>query len=59
MRQPMTKLSVPPDVQKEAVAVEPTVHRPSEKPGVLVVDDEHMVRIMVQMGLERDGFDVW
>jgi DNA-binding response OmpR family regulator len=24
-----------------------------------VVDDEHLVRIMVQLGLERDGFDVW
>ncbi len=30
-----------------------------EKPGVLVVDDEHMVRAMLQMGLERDGFNVW
>jgi CheY-like chemotaxis protein len=30
-----------------------------EKPGVLVVDDEHLVRIMVQMGLERRGFEVW
>ena len=26
---------------------------------MLVVDDEHMVRIMVQLGLERNGFDVW
>jgi CheY-like chemotaxis protein len=26
---------------------------------VLVVDDEHLVRIMVQLGLERNGFDVW
>jgi CheY-like chemotaxis protein len=30
-----------------------------EKPGVLVVDDEHFLRIMVQLSLERDGFDVW
>jgi two-component system, OmpR family, response regulator len=30
-----------------------------EKPGVLVVDDEHLVRVMVQLGLERNGFDVW
>jgi DNA-binding response OmpR family regulator len=29
------------------------------KPGVLVVDDEHLVRIMVQLGLERNGFKVW
>ena len=27
--------------------------------GVLVVDDEHSVGIMVQLGLERDGFNVW
>jgi CheY-like chemotaxis protein len=31
----------------------------SEQPGVLVVDDEHMVRIMLQLGLERSGFGVW
>jgi CheY-like chemotaxis protein len=30
-----------------------------EQPGVLVVDDEHLVRIMVQLALERNGFDVW
>ena len=59
MRQPQSKLSDPPDEQSQAVADEPTVREPSEKPGVLVVDDEHMVRIMVQLGLERNGFDVW
>jgi CheY-like chemotaxis protein len=26
---------------------------------VLVVDDDHLVRILVQLGLERDGVDVW
>jgi len=26
---------------------------------VLVVDEDHLVRIMVQLGLERSGFDVW
>jgi CheY-like chemotaxis protein len=31
----------------------------SEKPGVLVVDDDHLVRCMVQLGLERSGFYVW
>jgi len=31
----------------------------SEKPGILVVDDDHFVRAMVQMGLEQDGFEVW
>lgn len=28
------------------------------KPGVLVVDDEHLIRVMVQLGLERSGFEV-
>ena len=37
----------------------PTDHVPGAKPGVLVVDDEHLVRIMVQLGLERSGFEVW
>lgn len=35
------------------------VRQPSSKPGVLVVDDDHLVRIMLQLGLERNGFDVW
>jgi CheY-like chemotaxis protein len=30
-----------------------------DKPGVLVVDDDHFVLHMVQLGLERSGFDVW
>jgi CheY-like chemotaxis protein len=38
---------------------EPTVQRLRERIGVLVVDDEHLVRIMVQLGLQRNGFDVW
>ena len=38
---------------------EATLRQPSDKPGVLVVDDEDLVRIMVQMGLEQNGFDVW
>ena len=33
--------------------------KPDDRPGVLVVDDEHLVRIMVRMGLERNGFAVW
>ena len=59
MRQPQSTPGDPPDEKSPAVADEPTVLEPSEKPGVLVVDDEHMVRIMVQLGLERNGFDVW
>ena len=43
----------------QAAAGERTVRPPREKPGVLVVDDEHLVRVMVQLGLERDGFEVW
>jgi CheY-like chemotaxis protein len=59
MRQPPSKLRDPPDERSQAAAAEPTVRQPCAKPGVLVVDDEHMVRIMVQLGLERNGFDVW
>jgi CheY-like chemotaxis protein len=34
--------------------------RPSHgKLGVLVVDNDHLVRVMVQLGLERNGFEVW
>ena len=38
---------------------QPSARQPREKPGVLVADDDHLVRVMVQLGLERDGFDVW
>ena len=38
---------------------EPTVRLYREPPGVLVVDDDHLVRVLAQMGLERDGFEVW
>jgi len=44
---------------KQSQAAEPTVPQFRDKPGVLVVDDEHLVRIMVQLGLERNGFEVW
>ena len=59
MRQPQFNLTDPPEETSHAAEVEPAVRQPREKPGVLVVDDEHMVRIMVQLGLERNGFDVW
>ncbi len=59
MRQPQGKLSDPPDEKSQAAAAEPTVRQPCEKPAVLVVDEDHLVRIMVQLGLERNGFDVW
>jgi CheY-like chemotaxis protein len=38
---------------------EAPVQQECVKPGVLVVDDEHMIRIMVQLGLEQGGFEVW
>jgi CheY-like chemotaxis protein len=38
---------------------EPTVRKVRDKPGVLVVDDDHLVRSLVQLGLERNGFEVW
>lgn len=59
MRQPPSKLSDPPDGKGQAAAAEPMVRQPCKKPGVLVVDEDHLVRIMVQLGLERNGFDVW
>ncbi len=59
MRQPQFNLTDPPEETSHAAEVEPAVRQPREKPGVLVVDDEHMVRIMVQLGLERNGFEVW
>jgi CheY-like chemotaxis protein len=31
----------------------------ADKRGVLVVDDNHLVNAMLQLGLERNGFDVW
>ncbi|HSQ58164.1 MAG TPA: response regulator [Gemmata sp.] len=39
--------------------VEGAVAQLQEEPGVLVIDDEHLVRIMVRSGLERNGFRVW
>ncbi|OAI51600.1 hypothetical protein AYO44_17025 [Planctomycetaceae bacterium SCGC AG-212-F19] len=59
MRQPAKKPSEPAVEQGQPAAANPTVRLPGEPLGVLVVDDEHMVRIMVQLGLERNGFNVW
>lgn len=49
----------PPHGKSQAGAAKPAVPQPCEKPGVLVVDKDHLVRIMVQLTLERNGFDVW
>lgn len=59
MRPQRRKLIDLPDKGSQPASVEPTVRQFRDKLGVLVVDDEHMVRIMVQMGLEQNGFDVW
>jgi CheY-like chemotaxis protein len=53
------KLVGPPAEESEAAEGEATARQPRDKPGVLVVDDDHLVRIMVQLGLERNGFDFW
>jgi len=44
---------------RDAEGNQSTVPTLRDKPGVLVVDDEHMVRILLQLGLERNGFYVW
>jgi CheY-like chemotaxis protein len=45
--------------RSQAAEGEPEGRQPRANPGVLVVDDDHLVRSMVQLGLERNGFDVW
>jgi CheY-like chemotaxis protein len=41
---------------KDGITDPPVVGR--EAPRVLVVDDEHLVRVVVQLGLEKSGFHV-
>lgn len=59
MPQQRRKLTDPPDKKSQGAVAEPAGRQLCDKLGVLVVDDEHLVRIMVQLGLERNGFDVW
>src|SRR5689334_18951009 len=59
MRQQHRKLPSHPNDSGPAVAVDPVSQQSGDRPGVLVVDDDRLVRIMVQLGLERNGFDVW
>ena len=59
MRSLNQQLVDPPAAEGPAAGGEATVRPPSDRPGVLVVDDEHTVRAMVQLGLERQGFNVW
>jgi CheY-like chemotaxis protein len=49
----------PPDAECQVAEGEVMVQQPSDRPGVLVVDDDPSVRILVQLCLERNGFDVW
>lgn len=44
---------------RRAIAMESSVCQTSDKPGVLVVDDDNLVLVMLQLGLERHGFNVW
>src|SRR5262245_3762159 len=51
---------VDPPAETREVAQDTPTQRPAHaKRGVLVVDDENLVRVMVQLGLEQDGFDVY
>ncbi len=59
MRPSDPKLIHLPSEAGQADEGEPTVQHRGDKLGVLVVDDNHMVRIMVQLGLELYRFDVW
>jgi CheY-like chemotaxis protein len=53
------KLTNLPAAKSQATEGEPTAQHVHDKLGVLVVDDDHLVRFLVQLGLERDGADVW
>jgi CheY-like chemotaxis protein len=33
--------------------------QPCEKPRILLANEDHLVRVLLQLGLERKGFDVW
>lgn len=57
MRQQHPEPFDPPSVNSRVA--EPTLRQFREKPGVLVVDDDHLVRCVLQLGLQRNGFEVW
>ena len=59
MRPPKRNLVDPTAAESQAAEGAATLRQSRDKPGVLVVDDDHLVRIMVQLGLERNGFDFW
>jgi CheY-like chemotaxis protein len=57
MRPPKRKPVDPPALKSQAAEGAATL--PRAKPGVLVADDEHPVRILVQLALEASGCYVW
>jgi hypothetical protein len=59
MRQQPCQLMDPNEKKRPAAVAEPAVRLFRATPGVLVVDDDHLVRMVVQLGLERKGFNVW
>jgi CheY-like chemotaxis protein len=56
--QPSKPLDPPPESLLTDVIQAGDYHH-YEPIGVLVADDEHFMRVMVQVGLEREGFAVW
>jgi CheY-like chemotaxis protein len=59
MRPHDNSLVQPPAATGPAAESGPPIPPFPERPGVLVVDDEHFVRSILQLGLERHGFEVW
>jgi CheY-like chemotaxis protein len=57
IRHPKDRGSVA-ETGRPAVCEEPA-QQPGHKPGVLVVESDALVRIMLRAGLERHGFRVW
>src|SRR6516165_1997758 len=59
MRPTKSEFVDPPAAASQAAEGEAPLPQPHDKPGVLVVDDQPFVRCLLQLGLERNGFDVW
>jgi CheY-like chemotaxis protein len=59
MRQQYRRVIDPSDEECPATAAQATIHQPRHKPGVLVVDDDALIRSMLRSGLEQHGFKVW
>jgi CheY-like chemotaxis protein len=49
----------PPNERNTVTKDQPLEQQFRARPGVLVVDDEPLVRATLQLSLERDHFDVW